>query len=871
MLQNLPKRTHSWQGAEELPDDVIFDLACDTPRTLPGPEGWSLLQRNGRLLIRSPAGEMGQLEAAQAHMLQQLHRDVPPDAFYTAILNACTEQQRQDEIKSVHWSRHLLARIASVTKAKGIIGCRSVTYHPHFAWYVSPTPSDTVLGSVRDWPDDPSVLLLDTFPKEQHEALLRRATGHTRHVWIVRMVGRDEASSVDQSRLVRCGEQLYARLPKGSLTIHCSSCWAEAQYDALPAKAPAEIWRLGRANIDELYLSQRAFQDSLGDWKFRREDFHWPSPDHPVCWSLYRANQQDSEREGWAGIVAGVDGSVDRAKERMGAGVTVGGNLVPDIDLSFPVGGPLSSLRPEAAAVHELVSTVPDGSPLLIFIDCLVLLVVLSRWGQEDFWPDPEDIKHFDIIEPCIQLLRKRTAVTKFVKVKSHSGILLNERADDLAGQGCDCEEETRWPGPCKLDPLRLAARTYVREAYAPFPDQNVADKVLIRRASEGVGRAAAALRGTIFGKGMLSDPVNCNLILAAVHSQPAATIKVWIQAVTETYPTMVRLHLYTPAKHPSSTCPWCSSNVPETLAHFLSVCTAFHHARTAAHNQVWQAITSALKRTLQPEWRLFIETSIRDTGLLRGPVDHQPGVKGSQSVPDLARFGNLRPDAVAVNEVTRQIAILDLTRPFDRGDRPANERRHAEGPERAIPDVRAGGLEAAMGGAAQDQGQIPGHIVSRGRRSIRVAGERKFETYGELAQALRQLYTRAEWRVEILPWVVGVRGILDTVGIGRALEFLDVPVQKRQGLMKITALESVHALEFLHKVRQSAHPRSIPVGPGVPFGVDRGKKRTRGGTADGTWTRWQRLTRDPMRLGLNAAQWRGTCNPAAQSPGVGR
>ena len=38
MLQNLPKRTHPWQSAEKLPDHVIFDLACDTPRTLPGPE-----------------------------------------------------------------------------------------------------------------------------------------------------------------------------------------------------------------------------------------------------------------------------------------------------------------------------------------------------------------------------------------------------------------------------------------------------------------------------------------------------------------------------------------------------------------------------------------------------------------------------------------------------------------------------------------------------------------------------------------------------------------------------------------------------------------------------------------------------------------
>ena len=152
---------------------------------------------------------------------------------------------------------------------------------------------------------------------------------------------------------------------------------------------------------------------------------------------------------------------------------------------------------------------------------------------------------------------RKRTAVTKFVKVKSHSGILLKERADDLAGQGCDSEEETRWPGPCKLDPLRLAARTYVRETYTPFLDQNVADKVLIRRASEGVGRAAAALRGTISGKGMLRNPVKCDVILAAVHSQPETTIQVWIQTVTETYPTMVRLHLCTPAKLPSSTCPW--------------------------------------------------------------------------------------------------------------------------------------------------------------------------------------------------------------------------------------------------------------------------------------------------------------------------
>jgi hypothetical protein len=99
-------------------------------------------------------------------------------------------------------------------------------------------------------------------------------------------------------------------------------------------------------------------------------------------------------------VVAAVDGSVIRAKEKKGEGVTVGGSPFPDLNLSFPVVGPLSSLRPEAAVVHEVVSIVPDDSPFLIFIECLVLLVVLARWGQGDFWPDPEDIKRFDIIEP---------------------------------------------------------------------------------------------------------------------------------------------------------------------------------------------------------------------------------------------------------------------------------------------------------------------------------------------------------------------------------------------------------------------------------------------------------------------------------------
>ena len=56
--------------------------------------------------------------------------------------------------------------------------------------------------------------------------------------------------------------------------------------------------------------------------------------------------------------------------------------------------------------------------------------------GLSRLWPDPEDIKHFNVIGSCLQKLRKMTGRTRLVKVKSHSGLLMNDRADALAEQG---------------------------------------------------------------------------------------------------------------------------------------------------------------------------------------------------------------------------------------------------------------------------------------------------------------------------------------------------------------------------------------------------------------------------------------------------
>jgi hypothetical protein len=43
--------------------------------------------------------------------------------------------------------------------------------------------------------------------------------------------------------------------------------------------------------------------------------------------------------------------------------------------------------------------------PLLIFINCPALLMILKKWRQSDFcqWPDPCEGVHFDIIFPQLQ------------------------------------------------------------------------------------------------------------------------------------------------------------------------------------------------------------------------------------------------------------------------------------------------------------------------------------------------------------------------------------------------------------------------------------------------------------------------------------
>jgi hypothetical protein len=87
------------------------------------------------------------------------------------------------------------------------------------------------------------------------------------------------------------------------------------------------------------------------------------------------------------------------------------------------------------------------------------------------FYQGGPDFKHFDVIGSCLQKMRKRTGRTRLVKIKSHSGLLMNDRADALAKLVRVCEEPPRWPPPLKADQLCTSVRSSVLKIHSFLPD----------------------------------------------------------------------------------------------------------------------------------------------------------------------------------------------------------------------------------------------------------------------------------------------------------------------------------------------------------------------------------------------------------------
>jgi hypothetical protein len=277
------------------------------------------------------------------------------------------------------------------------------------------------------------------------------------------------------------------------------------------------------------------------------------------------------------------------------------------------------------------------------------------------------------------------------------------------------------------------------------------------------------------------------------------------------TYPTATYLHRI--GKVQSNICPYCTTGSAETLGHFACVCPKFRAARTAAHNKAWSTISSFVASKADKQWKFHWDVPMTRTALILSSVlleEQQEDCELLGQPPARVRVDSLRPDGVAVSEVSKKIGILEFCRPSD---------------------SHPGQLEAAYA-----------------RKNLR---------YAVIGKSLCH-YVQSGWQVKIFPWVVGIRGLVEEGGIHSALEYLGIPRTEWSTAVSCTVVASVESFAFMHRVRYASTSQNgvFDTDDPVAFAKDTAnktcsRKRQFSATASGpqeTQARWKRMAFHPGR-----------------------
>ena len=100
------------------------------------------------------------------------------------------------------------------------MGSRAVTFNPHFPYFSSPDLSDSVLGSVQEWPVASALLLLDSFDPSNREQIIQQAADHNTEVWILRLDKPSNSAALDMQLIRSKRATLAAVLPSKLSLIH---------------------------------------------------------------------------------------------------------------------------------------------------------------------------------------------------------------------------------------------------------------------------------------------------------------------------------------------------------------------------------------------------------------------------------------------------------------------------------------------------------------------------------------------------------------------------------------------------------------------------------------------------------------------------
>ena len=181
------------------------------------------------------------------------------------------------------------------------------------------------------------------------------------------------------------------------------------------------------------------------------------------------------------------------------------------------------------------------------------------------------------------------------MKIKSHTGCLRNERADELAEIGRTVDRPELCPGPKKYDSFWLRIKPIVQtqadECKKQLPRDSAPNKSILKQLARFNILRAMKLRRTNFVANILHSK-EAAIVSQVIQRCKTAEYRVWLKCMEWIYP--VQTYLHRTGKASSPLCLHCSSNEDETFNHFTSVCPKFREARTSAHNQVLPSLIEA-------------------------------------------------------------------------------------------------------------------------------------------------------------------------------------------------------------------------------------------------------------------------------------
>ena len=526
----------------------------------------------------------------------------------------------------------MLEHLRNLIDATQFVGCPPTACSPGFTRIVHDTELQPVVFATMQ--QARSVVWLNGLNKSKRSAILKTVRLASHAVLIVTSYG---------IRTQLMPGSKWKRWEKVAVfSVGAKLMLSKNQYDFSPKASHRvlEVWANQAANrhrgVPDLgsYAVPTDFLTALYNMKGGR-------------WDSFHEGSQDFKYRTVDSIVAATDGSVVKGSDgsiQMGGGIAFQTGSCDYANMHVHTHGHVSTFVAEGAAIHVLLTEVEHDTPLTILTDSANIMFALQHCSRREAWKNFSDHPDADLIQALAETLAHRTADTCFVKVKSHTSVLLNETADRLAAEAPYDNAAHHVLFEMQEDPDRLQYWTQGERDQPTLVQTQALINHFIQSLHKQILDSSSIIVQKLTATGVGRHFLHTVLWQdTGTYSMPDKAVKRMLQCLTNTFPTQSRLKLIN--KAPTAQCPFCPCAY-ESLFHWQQECPQFADARSKVHNDIWAEVYNAILPYASADFQCYKETPVGSTWL---------------EVPTHLR--RLQPNGIFCNKRSREWTLVDYTR----------------------------------------------------------------------------------------------------------------------------------------------------------------------------------------------------------------